>query len=162
MTGEQMSARRWLAGAAAALALAAGAIPVVASRSTAAPAGARAARALNIDDTGHLRLLNASGSILSEVGPASGTLAGNVKVRLVVHATIAATFTIEARGGGSISGHGSATLHSSKRYSSFGGSLSVDRGTGRYAHAHGSGKLYGVIDRRTHALTVQTVGQLQY
>ena len=126
------------------------------------PAAARTARMLNVDDTGHLHLLNASGSILQEEGPASGTLKGNVRVRLVVRATVTASFTIAPSAGGSIGGYGSATLHSALRYASFGGSLTVDHGTGRYAHAHGSGRLYGVIDRRTHALTVQTVGQLDY
>lgn len=133
---------------------------VVASRAAAAPA-VRAARTATVDDTGHLRLLNASGSILNEAGPVSGTLPGRVKVRLVVRADVTASFTIEA-GGGAIVGHGSAVLHSSREYASFGGSLSVDRGTGRYAHAGGSGKLYGVIDRSNDTLTVQTVGQLHY
>jgi hypothetical protein len=161
MTGGQISTGRRLGAAGSVLALATGVALTLALRAPAA-VPARAARVLKVDDTGHLRLLNASGSILKEEGPASGTLAGNVKVRLVVHATVAASFTIEARGGGSISGSGSATLHSSQRYSSFGGSLSVSHGTGRYADAHGTGKLYGVIDRRTDTLTVQTIGQLDY
>jgi hypothetical protein len=163
MTAEQVSTGRWLGAAYAVLALgASGLLAVTAPRAPAAPATARMARMLNVNDTGHLRLLNASGSILREEGPASGTFPGDVKVRLVVRATVTASFTIVPRAGGSISGHGSATLHSTLRYSSFGGSLSVDHGTGRYAHAHGSGRLYGVIDRRTDALTVQTFGQLDY
>jgi hypothetical protein len=166
-----LSGRGCLGAAGAVLALAAGGlfapaaetIPAAASPRTApAPPAARAARVLNIDDTGKLRLLNASGAVLQEEGPATGTLVGTVKVRLTVHATIAAVFTITARGGGSIAGSAVATLHSSQRYSSFGGTLTVERGAGRYAHARGGGKLYGVIDRRTHALTVQTVGQLHY
>jgi hypothetical protein len=37
-------------------------------------------------------------------------------------------------------------------------------GTGRYAHAHGSGKLYGVYNRRSPRLelTIQTTGNLSY
>jgi hypothetical protein len=172
MAAGQVSAGRWLGAVGAVLALATGALTVAAQRAPAAsrdaqrapaaPPAARATRVLKVDDTGHLRLLHASGSILQEEGPASGTLAGTVKVRLVVHATVTATFTIEAQGGGSIGGSGSATLHSSQRYSSFGGSLAVNHGTGRYAHAHGTGELYGAIDRRTDTLTVQTVGQLDY
>jgi hypothetical protein len=84
-----------------------------------------------------------------------------VKVRLVVGGNVTASFTIQARGG-SITGSGSAVLHSTKRYSSFAGSLAVGRGTGSYTHVNGSGKLSGVIDRLTHALTVQTIGQLHY
>jgi hypothetical protein len=146
-----------------ALAFAAGGLLALASsRAPAATPSARAAGVLNIDDTGHLHLLNASGSVFLEEGSVSGTLPGTVKVRLVVGGSVTASFTIQARGGGSITGSGSAVLHSTKRYSSFAGSLAVNRGTGGYTHAHGSGKLSGVIDRLTHALTVQTVGELHY
>jgi hypothetical protein len=168
--------RRALAGIGAALALAAAGAgtAIAAARAPAAPIAARstrtpsepiaahASRALSVNDTGNLHLLNASGAILSEAGPVSGTLPGSTKVRLNVGENVTATFTIYARGGGSITGHGVAALHSSGRYSSFGGTLTVRRGTGRYAHAHGAGKLYGVIDRRTDALTVQTSGTLHY
>ncbi|MFZ1925589.1 MAG: hypothetical protein WAU42_05550 [Solirubrobacteraceae bacterium] len=119
------------------------------------------ARALSVDDTGHLHLLKAFGSVLLEEGAAGGTLPGVAKVRLVVGSTVIASFTIQTKHG-TIYGSGSAALHSSGRYASFGGSLSVSRGTGSYARAHGSGKLYGVIDRRTSSLTVQTVGTLSY
>jgi len=132
MTRYQVSAARRAGAATVVLLL--GASGLSAALATRAPAAlapieaARTARTASVNDTGHLRLLNASG---------------------------------EARGG-SIVGHGSAVLHSSREFSSFGGSLSVDRGTGRYAHASGTGKLYGVIDRSNDALIVQTVGQLHY
>lgn len=139
---------RALAGAGAALALAA--------------AGAQAARSVNVNDTGRLHLRHASGSVLYEEGPTSGTLPGSAKVRLNVGETVTASFTIYPRSGGAIEGRGSATLHSSGRYSSFGGSLSVTGGTGRYAHARGAGSLYGTIERRTDQVTVQTIGTLHY
>jgi hypothetical protein len=134
-----------------------------AARASAAP-DARAARTLSVNDTGYLHLLHASGEILSEAGPVSGTLPGTVRVRLDVGTEdVTASFTINARGGGSIVGHGRAALRSSGRYSSFRGSLSVTGGTGRFAHAHGTGKLYGVIERRSDNLTVQTrEGTLHY
>ncbi len=143
------------------LVLVAGLLAVATTRAPAASA-TRAARVLSINDTGHLHLLNASGSVFLEEGSVSGTLPGTVKVRLVIGGSVTASFTIQARGGGSITGSGSAVLHSTKRYSSFGGSLEVNRGTGSYGHVNGSGKLFGVIDRLTHALTVQTIGQLHY
>ena len=40
--------------------------------------------------------------------------------------------------------------------------MSITRGTGRYVHAHGSGGFYGVLNRKTYALTVQTTGRLSY
>lgn len=119
------------------------------------------ARALSVNDTGHLHLLKAFGSVLLEEGAAAGTLPGLAKVRLLVGSTVIASFTIQTKYG-TIYGSGRAALHSSGRYASFGGSLSVSHGTGSYAHAHGSGKLYGAIDRRTSSLTVQTVGTLSY
>jgi hypothetical protein len=125
-------------------------------------ASARAARTLNATDEAHLHLTGTSGSLFSEEGPAKGALPGTVKVRFTVTATVSGSFTIYPRGGGSISGHGSARLHSTGTYASFGGSMSVSHGTGRYAHAHGSGGFYGVLDRRTDALTIQTTGKLSY
>ena len=145
----------------AVLVLAAGLLAIATSGAPAATA-ARAAHVLSINDTGHLHLLKASGSVFLEEGSVSGTLPGTVRVRLVVGGSVTASFTIQARGGGSLTGNGSAVLHSTKRYSSFGGSLAVDHGTGSYTHVNGSGKLFGVIDRLTHALTVQTIGQLHY
>ncbi len=123
------------------------------------PAGA--ARTLSVDDTGNLHLLKAFGSVLLEEGHAGGTLPGQANVRMTVGPSVTASFAIKARSG-TIYGSGRAVLHSSARYSSFAGTLSVSHGTGSYADAHGGGKLYGVIDRRTSALTVQTVGTLRY
>ena len=120
-----------------------------------------ASRSVSVNDTGHLHLLKAFGSVLLEEGAAAGTLPGLAKVHLLVGSTVIASFTIQTKYG-TIYGSGRAALHSSSRYASFGGSLSVSHGTGSYARAHGSGKLYGVIDRRTSALTVQTVGTLSY
>jgi hypothetical protein len=120
-----------------------------------------ASRSVSVNDTGHLHLLKAFGSTLLEEGAAAGTLPGLAKVRLLVGSTVIASFTIQTKHG-TIYGSGSAALHSSGRYASFGGSLSVSHGTGSYARAHGSGKLYGVIDRRTSSLTVQTIGTLNY
>lgn len=114
-----------------------------------------------MSDEGKLHLVSESGSLLVEEGAAKGTLPGTVKVRFDVGAVISASFTIYTQGG-SITGHGSGALHSTGAYSSFGGSLAVTRGTGRFAHAHGTGGLYGAINRHTYALTVQTIGKLYY
>jgi hypothetical protein len=119
------------------------------------------ARTASVNDTSHMHLLKAFGSVLLEEGAATGTLPGQAKVRLIVGSTVTASFSIRTRMG-TIYGSGRAALHSSGRYASFGGSLSVSRGSGRYAHASGGGRLYGVIDRRTSGLTVQAIGTLSY
>jgi hypothetical protein len=148
-----------LVGATACIALAAGGAALASAH---AP-GARAAHALNVRDEGHLHLAGRpSGSTILEEGAVTGTVPGTVKVRFNVGATVTATFTIYPRGGGSISGHGSGALHSTSVYATFGGSLSVTGGTGRYRHAHGHGGLYGAINRHTYAVTVQTIGTLSY
>jgi hypothetical protein len=101
---------------------------------------------------------------LIEEGPASGQLAGTVKARLRVTAEISGSFTlyVAPHGASSISGQGSGTLHESGTYASFGGSLKILGGTGRYAHGRGGGKLYGVYNRKNLGVTIQTIGDLSY
>lgn len=123
---------------------------------------ARTARTLNVADEARLHLVHSSGELLVEEGPATGALAGIVHVRVQVSETLTGSFTIYPRGGGTITGHGSARLHSTGMYSSFAGTLTVSHGTGRYIHAHGSGGLYGTVDRRTDDMTIQTTGKLSY
>ena len=159
---------RGIASAGAVLALgAAGALLASAAQGARTPTGpalARAARTVSVNDTGHLQRTHASGDIIDEAGNISGTLPGTATVRLDVGPeTVTATFTIKPHGGGSIVGTGRAKIGSDGRYTSFGGTLSVTGGTGRFAHAHGAGKLYGVIERRSDQLTVQTrEGTLDY
>lgn len=129
---------------------------------SAAPPVARAAGKLEVRDESHMHLVHESGSLLLEEGAATGTLPGSVKVRFDVGATVTAYFTIYAHGGGSITGHGKGQLHSTGAYATFGGTLWVTGGSGRFAHAHGTGGLYGAINRHTDALTVQTIGTLYY
>ena len=124
--------------------------------------GASAAHVLSVRDEGHLHSVSNSGAELLEEGKVSGTIPGRLKVSFDIGATITAKFTIYANGGGSINGSGGGALHSTSVYSSFGGSLKVTGGAGRYAHAHGSGTLTGAINRKTYALTVQADGKLDY
>jgi hypothetical protein len=122
---------------------------------------ARTSRTLNATDTAHLHLVKSPGSLILEEGPASGALPGTVKARCNVGPTITANFTIYTHSG-SISGHGSGKLNTSGAEPSFGGSMTVTSGTGRYARAHGHGGFYGVLHRKTEALTIQTTGALSY
>jgi len=122
-------------------------------------------RTLNVTDTAHLHYVKESESHLIDVGTATGTLPGTVRVSFNVGVTVAATFTIYANGG-SIVGEGSGVLHKNKTksdaYVSFGGTMTVSHGSGRYAHAHGHGGFYGVIDRYNYAVVIQTTGALSY
>jgi hypothetical protein len=124
-------------------------------------ARAHAARTLNATDTAHLRYIRHTGTKLFEEGVATGMLPGTMRATANIDPTLSATFTIYTNGG-TLDGHGTATLHDSGLYESFAGSLVITGGTGRYAHAHGHAGFYGVFDRRTYALTVQTTGRLSY
>src|SRR5271167_3829459 len=123
-----------------------------------APPVASAAHVLSVKDEGHLHSVRSSGAELVEEGPVSGTIPGKVRVSFNIGATVTAKFTIYANGGGSINGRGGGALHSTGVYSTFGGSLKVTGGSGRYSHAHGTGTLTGEINRKTYALTVQADG----
>jgi hypothetical protein len=131
---------------------------IVAVASVVATAAERSER---LAVSAHLHYVDARGSYLIEEGQASGPLAGIVKARLRVTANISGSFTFYPRGG-SISGRGVGTLHESGTYASFGGTVTVLGGMGIYAHAHGEGKLYGVYDRKTLGVTIQTTGTLLY
>lgn len=122
---------------------------------------ARSARSERLAVEARLHYINARGAYLIEEGRASGPLAGLVKATIKITAGISGSFTFYPRGG-SISGRGSGQLHESGIYASFGGTVTVIGGTGRYSHAHGGGRLYGVYDRKTLGLEIQTTGTLSY
>jgi hypothetical protein len=146
-----------------ALAVVSANVASVAAQVPARPMAAHAARTVSVNDTGHLKRLHASGEIFIEEGAVSGTLPGTAKVRLDVGEQITASFTIHVDRSDSIVGRGRATPTSSARYTSFAGTLTVTGGTGRYAHAHGTGKLYGALERKSDNLSVQTrEGTLDY
>lgn len=104
------------------------------------PHRARAARTVSLQETGHLHLTSKHNFTLSEAGTASGTAPGAIYVHLtaVSSTRVTATVNIYARGG-SITGYGAGSYRRSGASASFSGSLSIARGTGGYAHIHGSG-----------------------
>jgi hypothetical protein len=124
---------------------------------------ARAAHTISAKDEAALHYVRhrSSESRLFEEGTAHGTLPGIVRAECHLGATISANVTIYTQGG-TIHGHGSAAPHASGIYESFAGTLVITGGTGRYAHARGHAGLYGLFNRRTYALTVQTTGSLSY
>jgi hypothetical protein len=123
---------------------------------------AGAAHTLNVTDTAHLHLVATSGQLLIEEGSALGALPGNLKGRFRVTTTVSASATLYLRGG-SIRFHGLGVPGSVSGFDvSFAGRMSVDGGSGCYVHARGSGGFYGVVNRRTWAVTVQMTGKLSY
>jgi hypothetical protein len=134
------------------------------SSGVAAGMAAHSASSSNVKDEGYLRLIKSSGSVLTDEGPAHGTIPGKVRVRFVYTGDprVSAQITILGRAG-SIRAHANARLSNPNSASpSFKGTLTIDGGSGRYLHARGSGHLYGVFYRRNYALTVQAQGALRY
>ncbi len=124
---------------------------------------AQAARALKATDEARMTYVKhrSTATRLFEEGTAHGTLPGSMHAYLSLGATFSASFTIYTNSG-TIDGHGTATPHGGGLYESFVGTLTVTGGTGRYTHARGQAGLYGIFNRRTYALTVQTTGSLSY
>jgi hypothetical protein len=118
---------------------------------------------MHTTDEAHLLYIRSrsAGAHLFEEGTAHGTLPGSVRAECNLGATFVANVTISTRAG-AIRGHGTATPHASGIYESFSGTLTITGGTGRYAHAHGHAGLYGLFNRRTYNLIVQTTGSLAY
>jgi hypothetical protein len=132
----------------------------VASAAMSTPIG-HEARTVSVNDAAHLHPSHFNGSTLLEEGVATGTLPGAVRAKLVIGTTtVRVSFTIYVRGG-SIPGQAVAKLNPGKgEYASFAGTLTVNHGSGHYAHASGSGRVSGTIRRNEDAAVVQVVGQL--
>jgi len=123
---------------------------------------ARAAHSLNGYSNCNGHYIKSSGSILVEEGPCSGPLSGSLRADVHVGTTFSGTFTFNTRYG-QIRGHGSAKPHNAGNgIESFAGTLVVTGGTGRYAHARGSARLYGTFNRKTYGVVAQTRGTLSY
>ncbi len=122
---------------------------------------ASGARVLSLNENGSLHLTSKSGFTLNEQGLASGT----VKGRIDVHLTIVSSSRVTAElniypSGGSITAHGSGSYHEERSSARFSGSMSIERGTGSYAHARGSGLSFsGDIQRSNDAVTVHVAGE---
>jgi hypothetical protein len=135
---------------------------LAAAQTANAHANAHMTRTLRVADTAHLHQVRRPGSLIVEEGRASGSIPGTIKAYINLGATIIVKVTIYPTGGGTIVCHGSGELKGRPAEPSFGGHLTITSGTGRYAHAHGGGGLYGVLVRRTLAATVSATGTLTY
>jgi hypothetical protein len=122
---------------------------------------ATAAGALTVNDDARLHPVPSSGTDLTEVGKATGTLPGSVRASINVGAPILIRFTIYGHGW-SITGEGSGELRGNHKEPSFSGHMTVHSGTGRYRHAHGTGNFYGTLNWATKRGIVQTRGTLRY
>jgi hypothetical protein len=144
------------------LAVAAGSLVVVVGVSGAAGSTARAARTISLNDSAHLHRISSHGFKLYETGQATGTIKGTIYLHLNVTSTNRVTAEISVYPkGSSMTGTGTASYHVVGGTANFSGTMSIVRGTGRYAHAHGSGLHFsGTIQRSNDAVTVHVSGKL--
>ena len=114
-------------------------------------------------ETGHLHQISKNGSSFTEQGPASGTFSGTLTLYLTATSR-GVTFQMSAKPpGGTLSGHGSANIESEGRTAKVSGTAVFTRGSGRYAHAHGTRlKVTGTYNRETYSLVVTLSGHLSY
>jgi hypothetical protein len=135
--------------------------PTAGAHSAPHHARAIASRVISIKEEAHLSFANSSGEALLERGRGQGTFNCLIVVHLILNGiTVKSTFTAYPRGG-SLTGHATGNLSSTTgAYASFSGALSFGQGTGRYARASGFGTIYGAVDRRNYALTVQVIGKM--
>jgi len=128
------------------------------------PAVAKLARTLSLSESGRLRLTSKKGFTLNERGSASGSITGSIYIHLhlVSDTKVTAEVNIYPRGG-SLTGSGSASYHVVGGYAAFSGTLSITRGSGKYARARASGlRFTGTIQRRDDSVSVQLSGPLSY
>jgi hypothetical protein len=137
--------------------------PLSAGERAGSPQWAHASRTIALNETGHLRLLSKHNFTLNERGTATGTVTGRIYVHLtaVSSTRVTAEVNIYARGA-SFSGSGNASYRRGSTTASFAGSMSINRGTGSYAHVHGSGLSFsGTIAESNHdAITVRVSGRV--
>jgi hypothetical protein len=96
-------------------------------------------------------------------GRATGTVSGSVRSRITLSHSVVlrGTVTIKtAKGSLRLTVDGRArTIELRSRFS---GSARIVAGTGRYAHAHGSGTFDGVVNRSTWHATIDASGSFTY
>lgn len=129
-----------------------------------AAGAAHTARVVGVREEGRLRFLADNATQIVDEGHVSGTIPGRARVYFAYNGnpSVSARFTIHAAGG-SISGIGHCRLSNpTSPTPSFRGALAITGGSGRYAHARGSGELFGVFHRRGYALVIQAIGRLRY
>jgi hypothetical protein len=125
-------------------------------------AAARAAGTLSLSDTGHLHRTSHHGFTLNEEGSASGTISGTIYIHLKIVSTnrVTAEVSIYPRGS-SITGYATADYRPSGAVASFSGTMTIERGTGRFSGAHGSGLGFtGTVQRSNDAVTVHVSGRM--
>jgi hypothetical protein len=129
---------------------------------TRAATSALTARAFSLNESGNLHLTSKRGFTLNEQGLASGTVTGSIYVHLKIVSTtrVIAEINLYSKNG-SITGNGEASYRREGATAHFSGSLAINRGSGTYNHARGTGLNFsGTIQRSNDAVTVRVSGRV--
>jgi hypothetical protein len=125
-------------------------------------ATARAAGTVSLNDTAHLHRTSHHGFTLNEEGSASGTISGSIDIHLNIVSVDRVTAEVSIYpSGSSITGYATADYRSAGAVASFGGAMTIERGTGHYGGAHGSGLSFtGTVQRSNDAVVVHVSGRM--
>jgi hypothetical protein len=123
-----------------------------------------AASELNFVETGHLHLVSHHNELIVEEGHGTGTLSGNITVRMTLaYSQATVSFTAYPSSGGTVSGRGEGSIYAEGHNADFTGNAAITGGTGKYAHASGRNiRIKGTLQRKTFALYVEVEGKMRY
>jgi hypothetical protein len=123
---------------------------------------ARAAGSIALSESGHLRLVSHHGFTLVEQGSTSGTISGSIDIRLNIVSPDRVTAEVDIYpSGASLIGYATASYRPAGAVATFMGTMSVQRGSGRYDHAHASGLSFsGTVQRSNDVVMVRVGGRL--
>jgi hypothetical protein len=123
---------------------------------------AYAAGTISLNEHGSLRLTSKHEFTLNERGAATGTITGAIYVHLTIVSTSRVTAEVSIYPNrGSVTGYATASYHRGSETAVFQGSIAIVRGTGTYAHAHGTGLSFsGTIQHSHDAITVRVSGRV--
>jgi len=137
---------------------------VASARSTRNAPIAVATKVMSLSLTTTLRLVGRPGHVDYAKGNVTGNFAGTTSVRFVAIGSTGgeATFTIYPTSGGSLIGRSVTHGHVVGPTAYFSGTASITGGTGRWAHAHGTGLGYsGSLDRQNYHSTSVMHGSIR-
>jgi hypothetical protein len=119
---------------------------------------------VKLSDSARLRGTSGSGRHINGQGTLTGTIRGAVYIHLLLGP--GRTFTAEANvyaRKGSLSGQGAGRYQVGNFHVQFSGSVSMSRGTGRYAHARAHDlRFTGSVNLLDGAVTLRLSGALRY
>jgi hypothetical protein len=123
-----------------------------------------AARTINMSEKGSLHLASAPGTTLKEKGSTTGTFNGSVFATFTTYSVSKGAFKLTAYfPGGTLSFSGASRDHVAGATGYAEGTARVTGGTGRFAHASGSGLRYrAIVNRRNYYATTELSGRLSF